>query len=158
LAAITWVGGMLFIALVLVPLTRASRDDPRGASRLLTGAVRRFRIVGWVALLVLIGSGMWVLTERGITMNEVFGGSGYLFETLRVKILLVGVLLILSGLHDFLLGPALSDRIQKLGAAAMSDTEVRRQRVLISWIARVNLLIALAIVACGVVLVRGNPF
>ena len=159
LAAMTWIGGMLFIVFVLVPLTRASsRNDPRGASRLLTSAVRRFRVVGWIALLVLIGSGIWLLRERGISINDVFHAQGFFYETLRLKIALVGVMLILSGFHDFLLGPALVARIQRLGAAATTDADVRRQRRLIAWTARVNLLVALAIVACGVVLVRGNPF
>ena len=46
LSAITWVGGMLFIALVLVPVTRGL-GDPGLRTRLVQAAGRRFRARRW---------------------------------------------------------------------------------------------------------------
>src|SRR6266540_21752 len=51
-AAITWIGGMLFIALVLVPVTRRLEDTTLRA-RLVHAVGLRFRTVGWIALAVL---------------------------------------------------------------------------------------------------------
>ncbi|HEU4437873.1 MAG TPA: DUF4149 domain-containing protein, partial [Methylomirabilota bacterium] len=55
LAAITWIGGMLFIALVLVPITRRL-EDPALRTRLVHEIGLRFRAVGWIALGVLLAT------------------------------------------------------------------------------------------------------
>ena len=48
LSAIIWIGGMLFLALVVVPTTRGLPPSERAA---LFGAVgRRFRRVGWICI------------------------------------------------------------------------------------------------------------
>jgi copper resistance protein D len=57
LAAIVWIGGMLFVALVLVPVVRA-QADPVLRARLFHQAGVRFRAVGWAALLLLLVTGL----------------------------------------------------------------------------------------------------
>jgi uncharacterized membrane protein len=54
-AAITWIGGMLFIALVVVPVTRGL-EDVALRRRLVQATGRRFRVVGWLALGVNLGA------------------------------------------------------------------------------------------------------
>jgi copper resistance protein D len=56
-AAITWIGGMLFIALVVVPVTRGL-EDVALRRRLVQATGRRFRVVGWLALGVLVATGL----------------------------------------------------------------------------------------------------
>ena len=65
LAAAAWLGGMVFLALVLVPVMRRS-EYRQQASRLvhLTGV--RFRTVGWICLGVLVATGFANLWYRGI--------------------------------------------------------------------------------------------
>ena len=53
LSPITWIGAMLFIALVLVPVTRRIHD-PALRTRLVTETGLRFRTVGRVALVLLV--------------------------------------------------------------------------------------------------------
>jgi copper resistance protein D len=61
--ALVWVGGMLFVALVLVPVARHLADaDLR--RRLITAIGVRFRTVGWVAVGLVILSGLGNLWLR----------------------------------------------------------------------------------------------
>jgi uncharacterized membrane protein len=64
LAAITWVGGMLFIALVLVPTVRALDDAPV-RTRVIRDSGRRFRVVAWMALAILVLTGVLCAQETG---------------------------------------------------------------------------------------------
>ena len=126
LAAITWIGGMLFIALVLVPVTRGL-PDPTLRTGLVQATGRRFRTIGWVALGVLVAIGLLNLWFR----PELLAAPGF-----HAKAGLVVLTLVLSGVHDFVLGP----RAGRAGAHPAARA---------SWIARVNVVVVLAIVALG---------
>lgn len=131
LAVTTWVGGMLFIALVLVPVTRGL-EDPAFRTRLVQVTGRRFRAVGWVALGVIVASGLGNLALR----PELLWVSRF-----HAKVALVVVALVLSAVHDFALGP-------RAGRPGVDPSA----RVVASWMARLNVLVALAIVALGLAL------
>jgi copper resistance protein D len=131
MAAITWIGGMLFVALVLVPVTRRLAD-PALRTRLFQETGRRFRTVGWIALAVLLASGLGNLWLRP-----------YLLWVPRFqwKLGLVLVALVLSAVHDFVLGP----RAGRPGASPAL-------RVRASWLARANVLIVVIVVFLGLAL------
>jgi uncharacterized membrane protein len=131
LSAITWVGGMLFIALVLVPVARRL-DDPALRTRLVQESGRRFRTVGWVALALLVVTGLGSLWLSPALLWS---------PSFHLKGGLVGLALILGALHDFVLGPR--------AALPGADPSARRRA---SWIARLNLVVALAIVLLGLAL------
>ena len=133
LAAITWIGGMLFVALVLVPVTRRLEDAALRA-RLLHAVGLRFRTVGWIALGVLVATGLVNLWRHPFLLAS---------PRFQVKLALVVLALILSALHDFVLGP-------RAGTPGADPSA----RVLASWVARVNLLVVLAIVWLGLSLFR----
>jgi uncharacterized membrane protein len=128
LSAITWVGGMLFIALVLVPTARGL-GDPALRARLIRDSGRRFRAVAWVALGLLVLTGLLNLWLQPFLIGS---------PRFLVKLGLVGLALVLSAFHDFVLGP----RAGRPGADPST-------RVRASWIARLNVLVALAIVLLG---------
>jgi uncharacterized membrane protein len=131
LSAITWIGGMLFIALVLVPITRRLPDAAL-RTRLVTETGLRFRTVGWMALILLVLTGLANLWFR----PELLGAPRF-----QWKAGLVVLALILSALHDFVLG----HRAGLPGAAPAA-------RVHASWVARLNVLAVLAIAALGLAL------
>lgn len=125
LSAMTWIGGMLFIALVLVPAARGLGDATL-RTRLVQETGRRFRTIAWIALALLVTTGLlnlWMAPE--------------LLRSPRFhwKLGLVILALILSAFHDWVLGP----RAGRPGADPAT-------RLRASWIARVNVLVALAIV------------
>jgi putative copper resistance protein D len=127
-AALTWVGGMLFVALVLVPVTRRL-EDPALRRRLMHEAGLRFRAVGWAAMALLVATGLiniWLRPEL-LTLARFW-----------LKVVLVILAIALSALHDFVLGPRAGrpDAAPSLRPAA-------------SWIARVNLMLVLVVVYLG---------
>ena len=133
MAAITWIGGMLFVALVLVPVTRRV-SDPALRTRLVQEAGRRFRTIGGIALGLLVATGLGNLWLTPYLLR---------LPRLHWKLGLVVLALILAVLHDFVLGP----RAGKPGA----DPSVR---VRASWVARINVLVVLVIVLLGLSLLR----
>ncbi len=138
MAAVTWIGGMLFMALVLGPLLPGVPPPLRGE---LTRAVgERLRIVGWVAIGLLVLTGILNLALMGISPNDLLETPwGRLF---LVKIGLVGVMIVLSALHDFVLGPRL---VQAPGNPTPSPL---RQTVV--WLARLNLVVGLLVFLAAV--------
>lgn len=157
LAAVIWIGGMLFIALVMAPAVRRMQEPPGASARVLRMAAQRFRGIAWLMLAFLVATGLWMLIERGVNPLDIFTAPGTFMDTLRVKVIFVLVALALAALHDFVLGPRVAQRLERLGRAANGDPRLARQRRLLSWLARVNVLIALSVLALGVFLVRGLP-
>ena len=135
LGVVTWFGGAIFIAAVLVPLARTF-DDPAQRTLLIREAARRFRVVGWVGLCLIVLSGV-----GNIVLNPWLLSSG-LFQ---VKLALVALVLALSVVHDFVLGPR----------ATLNPNP--SLRVWASWVARVTLLLGLLVIFLGLAL-RGEPF
>ena len=133
LAAITWIGGMLFIALVLVPAARRL-EDPTLRTRLIHDTGRRFRTVGWTAIGVLVVTGLLNLWLHPVLLSS---------TRFHWKLGLVVLALILSAFHDFVLGP-------RAGAPGADPSA----RVRASWVARINVLVVLVIVALGLSLFR----
>lgn len=128
LAAMTWVGGMLFVALVLVPVTRRL-EDPALRTHLIQALGRRFRTVGWIALGLLAATGLLNLWFRPELLAT---------PRFHWKLGLVILALILAAFHDFVLGPRAGRPDADAGA-----------RLRASWIARLNVLVALAVTLLG---------
>jgi len=156
LAAVTWMGGMIFLVLVLVPVVRRSEhQNVRGSLIHWIGV--RFRWVGWICLVLLLLSGAFNLIYRGVgwedLRNDLFWRS-FFGQALGIKLLLVALILLLSALHDFVIGP----RAMALWQANPTSPETTRLRRQAGWLGRLNLLLALVVVALGVILVRGWPW
>lgn len=147
LAAVAWIGGMVFLSFVLVPiLKREPFASQRGA--LIRAAALRFRLVVWTAIGVLLMTGPLLVLGKGWS----FGEPGGWPATLMVKLILVTVLLMLTGVHDFFLGPRVG-RILQLPEASRTG----RDRLLLagsSWLPRLSLLLALAVVGAAVSVAR----
>ncbi|MFQ5961711.1 MAG: DUF4149 domain-containing protein [Candidatus Methylomirabilales bacterium] len=139
MGAVVWIGGMLFLGLVLAPVLRHRPPAERAA--LVSAVGRRFLRIAWAALgiLLLTGSILWAL--RGFHLPLV----------LIAKLALVGVILLLSLLHDFLLGPRLVGQLERGGQG--EETLSLRRRV--AFLARLNVLFALIVLILGLAIRRG---
>lgn len=145
LAAMAWIGGMIFLSLVLVPEFR--RAGLAGERMLLFRDIaRRFRVVVWLAIAVLIGSGVILLDLRGLALTEPVSWP----RPFQVKLALVACLVGLSLSHDLLLGP----RQAKESPTMESGTAASFIRSLFRIVPRLALLLALAVVFAAVVFVR----
>lgn len=156
LAGMLWVGGMLFLVLVLMPSLRRLAD-PRLRGRLIRETGIRFRLVGWSCLVVLGLTGYINLTSRGfgwaILAQPSFWVNGY-GRILAWKLSLVMLILVISGTHDFVIGP----RAGRARRESPGSWEERRLRLMAVWFGRLNLLLSVIVVALGVMLTRGIPW
>lgn len=147
LAAVSWIGGMVFLSLVLVPaLKREAASSQRAA--LFRAIAFRFRAVVWSSVGVLLVTGPILLTHRGLSLLEPSRWPA----VLTGKLSLVLLLFALTGAHDFAVGP----RVSRIRQMPESDrTEIDRLLITWSpWLARLSLLLALVILLLAVALVR----
>ncbi len=155
MAAIVWVGGTIFLVVVLVPAIR--RPEFAGiASALIRFTALRFRWVGWVCFGIFVLTGIVNLVARGIGLQELQDAifwQGSFGRTLAIKLILVAAILLISAFHDFFLGPR-ATAAWEADPASAETLRLRRQAVQLG---RLNLLLALVVIVLGVMLVRGAP-
>lgn len=153
LAAIFWLGGMFFLGVVGAPVLR-SIEPPLLRQRLFQELGSRFRSTGWIAIGVLVVTGILILQLRGLLhWDGVFGSPEFWMtafgRSLAVKLLAVTTMIVVSAVHDFALGPAAS-RIEPGTPRAIA---LRRKAAML---ARVNALVGLVVVVAAVRLARGG--
>ena len=100
LAAISWIGGTIFLSVVLVPVLKREPFASQKALLFRTIAMR-FRAVVWGAIAVLLFTGPLLLHQRGIPIADPSGWP----MVLVVKLGLVAILLLLTLTHDLIIGP-----------------------------------------------------
>ena len=153
IAAITWLGGMLFLAMVMVPLARRDTGGGQGFMAL-RQAAERFVPVSWAAMVVLALTGGYLAFDHwGIGVGDFFNGGIHFVDVLQVKTALFLVVLLISLAHDFWLGPMMADRLDAARSSG-SPLPTGPARLFVQWAARVNLLLVLAVVALAVVMIR----
>jgi copper resistance protein D len=152
LAALFWLGGMFFLGIVGAPVLR--RVEPAALrQRLFTDLGERFRTAGWVAIAVLVVTGLTNLHFRGVLRGSVLGEAAF-WETrygtsLAWKLAAVGVMIALSAWHDFRIGP-------QSAQLPPDSPEALRMRRKASWTARINGVVGIVLVIVAVRLARGG--
>ena len=154
LAAAAWIGGMVFLVLVLVPVLRGR---PFGAiqTELLYRVGLRLRHVGWVMMGLLVVTGVINVGLRGIGWDAVCSGAlwqGAWGHALLANLVLVGATLALSAVHDFWVGP----RAVVLLRTEPGTARCRRYTQHARWMGRMMLVLSLAVLALAVTLPRGG--
>ncbi len=151
-AAMTWLGGMLFLVTVLVPMLRRPSMRER-ALELFHEIGVRFRLVGWIALVTLVITGVMNVLFRGFSLHQLLTGEVFASpwgRTLAYKLALVTLILVSGAVHDFYVGPT-ATRLAREGAAPERRERFRRAASLMG---RGTLALALAVVALALTLVR----
>ena len=147
LATIAWTSGVLFLSVVLVPVRKREPFAPQKAVLFLAIA-GRFRAVVWGAVTILLFTGPLLLHERGIPITDPLGWP----TVLATKLGLVVILLLLTLIHDFILGPRVLQIVQ-----IPRESRTRRDHTLVvwsPWVARFSFVLASAVLFAAVVLVR----
>jgi putative copper export protein len=151
LAAMFWLGGMFFLAVVGAPSLREL--DPALRATLFQRLGERFRTAGWIAIAVLLVTGVLNLSFRGVLSWTTLGSgefwSSAYGQTLAWKLSAVAVMVVVSVLHDFWLGPAAS-------RYEAGSQEAQRARRRAAWLARLNALAGVVVVVAAVRLARGG--
>lgn len=149
LSAFVWVGGVLFIGMLAVPTAKKFGDDEL-RRRLLDEMGRRFRPIGWTALGLLVVTGGYLMYHWGATFENLLDlsffdhGHG---RPLAYKLPLVAVMLAVSGLHDFWLGPRATREHR-------TDDEIERDRWWASILGRITGVLAILIVIFALFVTR----
>jgi uncharacterized membrane protein len=155
-AAAVWLGGMAFLALVLVPTIRRAEYRALGPA-LVQATGTRFRVVGWIALAVLAASGAGNLWVRGIGLDLLadpeFWSAPY-GSLLAMKLTCIVAVVVISLVHDLRAGPRASLEAQRNPGSPAALAARRRASLL----GRTNLLLGLVLVALGLMLARGIPW
>ena len=146
-AATFWVGGMLFLSLVAVPLLRKD-PDPSSAQRGFLNLARRFRTLVWSALALLVVTGMILLSNH----VDLSASMPAWPSIVLLKLLLVLLLVVASLGHDKFLAPKVRIlRSKKATELTILEKGLLRVSPLIG---RLTLLLGLAILFVAVLLVR----
>jgi putative copper export protein len=142
-----WVGGMVAIPLVAVPVLRQSVDSSTQAARLTAGTVRRFHRMSVHVIVLIVLTGVFNLMNMGIPMGFQFGAA--FLHLLLVK---VGLFLLIVGIQSWQawgLVPALASSPEP--APDRLRTLYRR----LFWTSMLNLALAVIVVRLGLELRYG---
>ena len=152
LSAFLWLGGMLFFAAVAAPILRRV-EPPSLRSQLFTRLGEGFRVAGWIAITILLITGVANLAFRGWLESALQGNAAFWSSRpgrmLIVKLSCVFAMVVLGAIHDFVLGP----RAGRLEAGSPEATRVRRQA---AWLARANAILGLILIFASLRLARGG--
>ena len=144
-AAVSWIGGMVFLSIMLAPILKR---EPFASQKtlLFLAMARRFRVVVWGVIAVILFTGLLLLHQREISIADPSRWP----TILAVKLGLVAILLLLTLAHDLIIGPRVGRIVQ---LPTESRTRLDQALVLGSrWVARFSLLLALAVLFAAVML------
>jgi uncharacterized membrane protein len=145
LSVIIWIGGSLFLVLVLLPITRQAMT-PQESISFHQKVGKRFQVIVWICVGILLMSGIFNVLNRGAFTGYVFSDS--YFKILAVKMFFFFILLGLMALHSFVLVPRMASLAEK-GAAPEELGRIRKKSVMVS---AASLLIGLFILFLGLML------
>ena len=127
-AASIWVGGAIFLGVVLSPALRNAMPDVEARMRLIILVGRRFNKIAVPSLVVLMATGLY--SSHALLANyQLLGATSY-GVYLTVKLALVVMLVVVYGIHVRMIGRDVEERIT---AGRMPPEELRslRRRVII---------------------------
>lgn len=151
-AALLWLGGMFFLAVVGAPVLR-SVEPPELRALLFRRLGEQFRTVGWISIGVILITGTLNLWFRGMLTLDVLG-SGEFWGTryghsLAWKLGAVTAMLVVQAIHDFSVGPAAS----RVAPGSPEALATRRRAALL---ARLSAVLGIIVVIAAVRLARGG--
>lgn len=152
LAALLWLGGMFFLGAVGAPVLRSVQPAAL-RQQLFHQLGTRFRSIGWVAIGVLVATGVLILELRGMLRwsgvlgSSEFWASGF-GHALAAKLVAVVAMIVASLVHDFIIGPAAG----RAPAGSPRSLVLRRRAALL---ARANAIVGIIVVLAAVRLARG---
>lgn len=143
LAMATWLGGMIFLAAVVLPVLRRGPEHQLGA--FMAQAAPRLRVVGWTCLTLLGVTGFAQLQFRHHSWSHGLP---------LLKILIFSTIVLISLAHDFWLGPRASQAMRQ----APGDPSTLKLRRVALGMGRITALLGILAFTVGVFLVRGTPW
>lgn len=148
IAAMVWIGGMAFLTIIAAPSLKRSAP-PEVQPILYKDIGRRFKLVGWICIFILILTGP-INIYHHITSHMVHDGEDGFHGIFVLKLGLVLIMILLSLVHDFVLGPLLGEKIRE------GVPPSRFLKLIVPWMGRVNLILGLIVIYLGLTLAQMN--
>lgn len=142
IGAAFWIGGMLFLPLVLLPGIKEHSDR----RNLLMATGLKFRFYGYIVLTIMLITGLLNIYFRGIHFSWQFFTESSYGKLVSLKIILFVLMILVSLFHDLFVG--------RKAIAQMQDN--KKIKLVASWTGRILLLIALTMAYIGVLISRGG--
>ena len=141
IGAAFWIGGMLFLPLVLLPGIKNHPDR----KNLLMATGLKFRFYGYIVLTMMFITGLLNIYLRGLSFSFNFFIMTRYGQLVELKIILFVLMITISLLHDLI-----------IGRKAIEHMENQNIKLIARWTGRLLLLIALVMAYIGVVISRGG--
>ncbi len=149
-AASIWVGGSIFIGIVLAPLLKTISDSVEGRLSIMIRVGRKFNKIGVPSLIVLIASGIYNSTGILVKPENIFSTNYGI--TLVIKIILVIILIITFAIHVRLIRKEIETKIE---SKQMSVELVQKVRSKIIMLGRITVIVSVAILLMAALLHSG---
>ncbi len=139
-----WIGGMLFLPLIILPGIKGHPDR----INILYKTGIKFRFYGWVALSILLITGLLNIYLRGLPFTWIFFEKTNYGNLVIYKFFIFISIIIISAIHDFFIGDKAIEAMQK--------NLNPKLKYIARWSGRINLLLALIMAFLGVIISRGG--
>jgi copper resistance protein D len=150
IAASIWVGGSIFIGIVLAPLLKTISDSIEGRLSIMIRVGRKFNKIGVPSLIVLIVTGIY--NSTGFIVNPSMILSTSYGVVLLIKIILVILLIITFAVHVRLIRTEVERKIE---SKQLSGEFLQKLRSKIIMLGRLTVILSLAILLMAALLHSG---
>ncbi len=141
-AVAVWLGPQFFMFLVTVPAVRVI-EDPEVRLRVMKVIVTRFGWLAWAAMGVIVLSGVSNLFQEADEFGHIWDSEYRYFQIFSTKMVLVGLMVILTALHTFVIGPKQLRLLEEMRSDSTEAAGLRRVSIIVS---SLTLLISIATV------------
>ena len=149
-AASIWVGGSIFIGIVLAPLLKTISDSADGRLSIMIRVGRKFNKIGVPSLIVLIITGIYnsvgFIAQPSMILDTNYG------IVLFIKIILVIALIVIFAIHVRLIRSEIERRIE---SKQLSGDHLQKLRSKIIMLGRLTVIISIVILLMAALLHSG---
>jgi copper resistance protein D len=149
-AASIWVGGSIFIGIVLAPLLKIISDSLEGRLSIMIRVGRKFNKIAIPSLIILIVTGLYnssgYLSKPSLFLSTSYG------LVLTVKIILVVILIVTFIIHARLIRPEVEKKIE---SKELSEDIIQKLRSKIISLGRITVIVSVAILLMAALLHSG---
>jgi uncharacterized membrane protein len=130
-AVTVWLGPQFFLFIAAVPAVRLIEDDAVRL-RVMRVIVNRFSWLAWAAMAVIVLSGISNLFQEADDFGHVWDPDYRYFQIFSTKMVLVGLIVLLTALHTFVIGPRQLRLQEETGSDSAEVARLRRVSIFIS--------------------------
>jgi uncharacterized membrane protein len=147
-AVTAWLGPQFFLFIAAVPAIRVI-EDPEVRLKVMRVIVNRFGWLAWAAMAVIVLSGISNLFQEADEFGHIWDPDYRYFQIFSTKMVLVGLTVLLTALHTFVVGPKQLRLHEEMRADSSEAASLRRTSIIISSLA---LLASIAVVYAAALL------